>query len=202
MADMMEQVNWYGPVFYGLMIGIGAISCFFGFKLFKLLLTLVMALGGALALSYAGWEAGNDPVMWSIGGFVIGGLVGGILAYFFYAVAVAALGGIAAGTAVMPFVQDYQLPIQVVVVGIIAAFAAVLTVAVTNLAIQISAAVLGALLIVHGTNYFMTGEEIEMVEGDAAAYVVYLEMSPTMGLMAVVLAVAGFFMQRRWAKRN
>jgi hypothetical protein len=79
----------YQPAFaIALVIG-GAVACFLGYRLFRLVLSLVgFALGGLMASSLVG----PSDTTWMIGAWIVGGLIGMGLLYAGYYVGVAMSG--------------------------------------------------------------------------------------------------------------
>ena len=193
----IQSSDLYIPLLYGGAGLLGLVSCFFGFKLFKLILVAIMAVAGAAALAYAGFHYGEEPVIWSAGGLFIGAILGAVLAFFFYSLSVATMGALFVATSLLPWVQPYEIWIQWTVLGVACALAAILAVTLTNLMIQLASAMLGALMMVHSVLYFTTGETIhQTVEGEEG-WAVYLDLDMRVAAIAVALGLLGFFIQRR-----
>jgi hypothetical protein len=193
----IQSSDLYIPLLYGGAGLLGLVSCFFGFKLFKLILVAIMAVAGAAALAYAGFHYGEEPVIWSAGGLFIGAILGAVLAFFFYSLSVATIGALFVATSLLPWVQPYEIWIQWTVLGVACALAAILAVTLTNLMIQLASAMLGALMMVHSVLYFTTGETVhQTVEGEEG-WAVYLDLDMRVASIAVALGLLGFFIQRR-----
>jgi Domain of unknown function (DUF4203) len=103
------------PAAIALVIG-GAVACFFGYRLFRVVLSIFgFILGGLMASSLVG----PSDATWMIGAWIVGGLVGMALLYAGYYVGVAlsgaALGAVLAHLAFSA--SDQQPPFVIVLVA-------------------------------------------------------------------------------------
>lgn len=197
---MPETPELYLPFLYGGAGLVGLISCFFGYRLFKLLVVALLAVAGAALLAWVGFTYGEEPVLWSIGGLVVGSLLGAVLALFFYSLAVSTVGALFVATTLMPWVQPYAVWVQWSVLGVACLLAAILANVLTNLMIQLASAMLGALLIVHSVLYFTTGQAVhQAIEGEAG-WSLILDLDLKVAAVALGLGLLGFFSQRRGAR--
>jgi hypothetical protein len=98
----------YQPAFAIAFVLGGAVACFFGFKLFRLVLSFAgFVLGGLMASSLVG----PTDAMWMIGAWIVGGLIGMGLLYAGYYVGVALVGaGLGALVAHLAFQASGQPP--------------------------------------------------------------------------------------------
>ncbi|NDV61535.1 TMEM198/TM7SF3 family protein [Puniceicoccales bacterium CK1056] len=197
----MPQIpDYYLPLVYGGAGILGLISCFFGYRLFKLIVISILAVAGAATLAWAGFEYGEQPVLWSAGGLVIGAIVGGVLALFFYSLAVATMGALFAATSLMPWVQGFDIWMQWSILGVACILAAFIATMVTNLMIQLASAMLGASLLVLSVLYFTTGQTIHQAIQDGEDWTLILDMDLTVAGAALGIGLLGFLIQRRGAK--
>lgn len=192
----------YGPIFHGVVIAIGLVSCFAGFRVFKLLITVIVMLAVGAGAGYLGFHYGSDPLVWSIGGAVVGAIVGGLLAYSFFSLAVGVAAALGIATSALPWLQQYPVAVQIVAIAASAAIAALLAVWLVNLTVQLATGLVGGILLVQGINFFITGEAIPQVE-DAAieGYYIHLDMNPTLAAIALGVGLLGFIVQRSSAKK-
>jgi MFS family permease len=197
---MPDVPEYYLPLLYGGIGLVGLISCFFGYRLFKILIIALLAVAGAAALAWVGFEYGEQPVVWSIGGLVIGAVLGGVLALFFYSLAVATIGALFVATTLMPWVQPYALWMQWTILGVACLIAAMVATMVTNLMIQLASAMLGALLLVHSVLFFTSGKTIHQAAEGEDGWVLVLDMDLKVAAIAVGLGLLGFLVQRRSAR--
>jgi len=194
----MEGVSEiYEPLLYGGGAFLGLISCFFGFRIFKLMLVAILAVVGAGVLAYAGYTYGEEPVVWSVGGLLAGAILGGVLAMFFYSLAVGTMGALFAATTLLPYVQEMGPGAQAGIVGITALVAALVAMALTNLMIQLTTAMVGAWLLVHGVRYFLFGSTVHRIVEDSGEWILRLDLDPMIALLILGIGLAGFFVQRR-----
>lgn len=196
MADWLQT---YPVLIYAAAGVIGLVSCFFGFRIFKLIVVALLAVAGAALLAWLGFEYGEQPVLWSIGGLILGAILGGVLSLFFYSLAVATIGALFVATSLMPWVQPYEMWIQWSVLGVAGLIAALLAMFLTNLMIQLGSAMLGALLLVHSVLYFVSGNTIHEVIETESDWALVLDLEPMVAIGALALGLVGFFVQRRSA---
>ncbi|MGC9452345.1 MAG: hypothetical protein ACP5I4_12965 [Oceanipulchritudo sp.] len=197
---MPQFPEYYEPLIYGAAGFLGLVSCFFGFKLFKALVVALMALVGAGGLAWLGYTYGDQPALWSVGGLLMGGILGAILALFFYRLAVSTMAALFVATSLMPWIQPYEVWIQWSVIGIAALLAALVATAVTNLMIQLASAMLGGLLMAHSASYFITGKAVHKAAEGEDGWILYLDLDLYTAGIALVIGLLGFFIQRRAAK--
>ena len=197
----MPQIpEYYFPLVYGGAGIVGLVSCFFGYRLFKLIVISVLAVAGAATLAWAGFEYGEQPVLWSAGGLVIGAILGGVLALFFYSLAVATMGALFVGTSLLPWIQSFDIWVQWSILGVACILAAYVATMVTNLMIQLASAMIGASLLVLSVLYFTTGETIHKAILEEDDWTLILEMDLTVAGAALGIGLIGFLLQRRAAK--
>jgi hypothetical protein len=196
----MSLETLYIPILYGLGILIGLLSCFFGLKVFKLFLVFVFSFAGALLLSAAGYEFGDQPLLWSVAGFIAGGLIGALLSVFFFNLAIAVGGALLVTSLLLPWVETMEVGLQMALIAVGAAVGGLLAVFLTRLMIQLISAFLGAFLVVNGGRFFISGEPILVPVGELDELTVVMNLSQTAAIVAVVLGLVGFIYQRMAAK--
>ena len=197
---MPDIPDLYLPLLYGAAGLVGFVSCFFGYKLFKGMVIAIMALVGAIGLAWLGFTFGEQPVLWSIGGLVLGAVIGGALALSFYSLAVATIAALFVATTLLPWVQGYEVLVQCAIVGGACLLAALIATGLTNLMIQLASAMLGALLLVHTAMYFIYGQTVHRAVEEDAGWVLYLDMDLQTAVIGIVLGLLGFLVQRKSAK--
>lgn len=197
---MPEVPEYYLPLLYAGAGLLGLVSWFMGFRLFRLVIIALLSVAGAALLAWAGFHYGEEPVIWSIGGLVLGAVLGGVLALFFYSLAVATLGALFVATSLLPWVQPYEVWVQWTVLGVACGIAALVAVSITNLMIQLGSAMVGAFLIVHSVLYFTTGETVHQITEGESDWTLYLDLDPYVAGIVLGLGLLGFLIQRRAAK--
>jgi hypothetical protein len=197
---MPDIPDLYMPFLYGGAGFVGFVCCFFGHKLFKGMVIAVMALVGAIGLAWAGFTFGEQPVIWSIGGLILGAILGGMLALSFYSLAVATIAALFVATSLLPWVQGYEFPVQCGIIGGACLIAALLATGLTNLMIQLASAMLGALLLVHCGMFFAYGQTVHRAVQEEGDWVLYLDLDLQTAGIALGLGLLGFLIQRKAAK--
>lgn len=197
---MPEVPDLYVPLLYGGAGIVGLVSCFFGYKLFKGLVVALMALAGAALLAWLGFNIGDEPVLWSAGGFLLGAILGGVLALFFYSLAVGTIAALFVATSLMPWVQPYEPWLQWSVIGTACLVAALIATALTNIMIQLASAMLGALLLVHSALFFVTGQTVHRAAEGDDGWILYLDLDLKVAGVALAIGLLGFLVQHRAAK--
>ncbi|MEX0330959.1 MAG: DUF4203 domain-containing protein [Puniceicoccaceae bacterium] len=190
----------YVPLLYGGAGVVGLVSCFFGYKLFKGLIVALMALSGAALLAWLGFNMGDEPVLWSAGGFLLGAILGGVLALFFYSLAVGTIAALFVATSLLPWVQPYEPVVQWSVIGVACLLAALVATALTNVMIQLASAMLGALLLVHSALFFVTGQTVHKAAEGEDGWILYLDLDLKVAGIALAIGLLGFLVQHRSAK--
>lgn len=197
---MPDVPDLYIPLLYAAAGLVGLVSCFFGYKLFKGLVIAIMALTGAAALAWLGFTYGDQPALWSAGGFLLGAILGGVMALFFYKLAVGTIAALFVATTLLPWVQPYEDWIQWSVIGVACLIAAMVATGLTNLMIQLASAMLGALLLVHSALFFTTGTTVHQASEGDGGWILYLDFDLKVAAAAVAVGLLGFLVQRRSAK--
>ena len=197
---MPDVPDLYIPLVYGGAAFVGFVCCFFGYKLFKGMIIAIMALLGAGLLAWAGFNYGEQPVLWSIGGLVMGAILGCMLALFFYSLAVATIAALFVATTLLPWVQHYDPLLQWIVVGGACLVAAMLATGLTNLMIQLASAMLGAVLLVHSALYFISGQTIHRAVEEEGGWILYFDLDLQTAGIAIAVGLLGFLIQRKAAK--
>lgn len=197
---MQDYPEYFLPLVYGIVGLVGLISCFFGYRLFKLVIILVMAIAGAVLLGGLAFTYGDSSIIWTVGGFTLGAVLGGILALSFYSLAVATLAALFVATSLLPWVQDFELWTQWTILGIACLIAALIATAISKIMIQLASAMLGALLLVHSFLFFRSGQSIHRLVEGTDDWVLHLNLDGGMALIALGVGLLGFLFQR-WSTR-
>jgi len=197
---MPDIPDLYLPLLYGAAGFVGFVSCFFGYKLFKGMVIAIMALVGAAGLAWVGFTFGDEPVLWSIGGLMLGAVLGGALALSFYSLAVATIAALFVATSILPWIQGYEILVQCAIVGGACLIAALLATGLTNLMIQLASAMLGAFLLVHSAMFFISGQTVHRAVEEESGWVLYLDMDMQTAVIGLVLGLLGFLIQKKSVK--
>lgn len=185
----------YMPLLYGVAALVGLVSCFYGYRLFKMFLVLVFAIAFAGLLAGIGYEMGGEQLIWTVSGFFVGAILGALLAMFFYAVAVAIAGALLVASLVGPWVQDMDWIYQALIVGGGCFIGALLAIKITTLTLQAISAFIGAFLLVYSVRFFVLAEPF--LQRSAESNEMVVGFSSTWSIGAFVLGALGMFVQWR-----
>ena len=140
----------------GLSILVGAIECFFGYRLFKIVLGLIgFLVGSAVASAIAAGLSQQGLII--LGAGLLGGCVGAalmVLLYFLGVFVVGALLGGILGTVLFALVESQPEPLLLLILAVIAGIVALVF---QKLMIICSTGFGGAWSVVTGTAYFTVG---------------------------------------------
>ncbi|MCB9453453.1 MAG: DUF4203 domain-containing protein [Anaerolineaceae bacterium] len=169
---------------------IGLVSCFFGFRLFRVILVLAGFLGG-FWLGVALIGNGQQTVAIIVG--LVGGIIGAIIFYFLYFIGIALSGAVLGAFVVASVLSALNISVNglgIIVIIVGAVLGAIVALAINKLMIIISTALSGAGGVIYGIGYFVPG--VFLTVG-------YDNVAPTLlgGLAWLVLAVVGVLYQYR-----
>jgi hypothetical protein len=148
-------------VLHGAIAVWGTVDCFFGFRLFKAMLSLVgfflgLVMGGVLAYEI---DPQNTAVV--IGGVVVGGLAGGILSYALWKVGCFLLGAWLAVILTSPLLSGMESAAVVIGLSALAGIAGgILGVILVKMMIIIGTSLTGAFRMVYGFGFFLGGPNV------------------------------------------
>lgn len=177
----------------------GVVACFFGYRLFRLVLSLVgFGLGGLMASSLVG----PSDVTWMIGAWLVGGLIGMALLYAGYYVGVALTGaGLGALLAHLAF-QASGDPPPFLVVLLASVVGAVGSMFLQRYFIVIGTAFGGAWTLILGVMALLGDGAARSAAAGGNVWVIYpLNPAPGQGWLPyawVILGIAGAATQLGW----
>ena len=140
----------------GLSILVGAVQCFFGYRLFKIILGLTgFLLGGALggAVGYAIWP----QEVAALAACLVGGIIGAAVLVGLYFIGVFLIGALLGGVLGQVFFAAAEINPQPVVMLIVAVIVGVVALIFQRLMVIVSTGFGGAWIVVVGIAYFTTG---------------------------------------------
>lgn len=188
----------FEPVFHGVMIGAGAIACFFGFRVFKLMVAVFAGFVGALAGAALGYHMGEDPLLWTLIFLFIGGFVGALMGFFFFSLAVAFAGSSLGVVIALPWIGHLENPLWQLLAMLAAAMSlALLAVVAVNLVIRLGTAYIGAFGIVYGAWYFWDGPALHDLLKDSDSIIPVLAANPVPAFVMLAVGTVGLIFQAR-----
>lgn len=149
---MQPSAELYPWISAGL-IAWGLLDCFFGFKLFRIMIAVIGGLVGVVFGQAAGAALGFGATG-EIGGMVLGGLLGAGLAYLLYLAAVFVSGfmfGLTLGVLLLSHFHQMVALLGGAVLGLIGGF---LAVKIQRVLLILSTALLGSFRAIIGLSYF------------------------------------------------
>lgn len=173
-----------------LLIGFGLVNCFFGYRLFKLMLALWGFLLGVIVGAIIANSLAEEQTSWLVVGVVVGGLLGAVLLRSLYMFGVFVVGGIAgallanAGGGML----GVETPLVVIVVFAIVGGIAVMIL--QRVAIILTTAILGAWAIVRGISLLLTGSE-SLPAGATSMTTPAQEIGLPVLIVLILLAILG-----------
>ncbi len=136
-------------------IALGAIWCFFGYKIFRFVLGLLGFISGALAAGAIGYELSEGREIIAIGAAVVGGLLGAGIMFVLYILGVfviGALSGALIALAVFSYLNQEPEYITVIVSAFVAGIVAVF---IKRFMIILATSLSGAWAVITGFAYFI-----------------------------------------------
>jgi hypothetical protein len=181
-------------LFFGIAILIGALECFFGYRVFKTVLGLIGFLAGAILGAVIGYSLSGNRIVSILAG-ILGGFIGAGLLVTLYFVGVFVIGALLGGIlAEMLFTLFSRSSVPVVIV-VLAVIGGVLAVIFQKFMIIVSTSFSGAYLAVNGLAYLFNnpGSSTDIwaiLKGQGSHEFVVL-------LCVIVLGSIGMFVQYR-----
>ena len=189
----------YQPAFAIAFLVGGAVACFFGYRLFRLVLSLVgFGLGGLMLSSLVG----PSDTTWLIGAWLVGGLIGMALLYAGYYVGVALTGaGLGALLAHLAFQMSGEPP-PFLIVLLAAVVGAVGSMFLQKYFIVVGTAFGGAWTLILGGMALLGDRAAQSAAAGSNIWVIYpLNPAPGQGWLPyawVILGIAGVAVQLGW----
>ncbi|MCC5807163.1 MAG: DUF4203 domain-containing protein [Opitutales bacterium] len=189
------------PLVYVFLILWGLIDCFFGFRIFRLTLAILLAMIGSLVGAWLGFVIVEGSWALVLGGFVLGAVAGALFAMPLYRVAAAALGVVWAFAVVTPYLQGLPDWWFWLAVGVVCLLAAILAIYLATALIMLMTAYGGAVRVVYGVWFFLGGPHVlEFLHNeDVSPEIPVGRIVPLVAVL--VLGTVGFLAQA-WAERK
>lgn len=177
-------------VVIGLGILLGALNCFFGYQLFKILLRIIGFVVGGTIAGFIGYSLFQDAVFAFLTG-ILGGFIGAALSVALYFIGVFISGAFFGGILGAFLYAITQSTPELAVILILATISGILAVIFEKLMIIVSTAFSGSFLVVIGTAYFtveafkLSNMEQLLISGSSLAYAMLLCWL-TLGIFGVI----------------
>lgn len=201
----MEIRHAEDPVLLGvyvLIIVTGLVDCFFGYRAFKYALAILLGIIGAGVAAYFGWTYGEGSWTFAAVGLLAGGILGAVLATFFFNAAVVVAGATFGYVLIAPLIGAWEPWVQLLVLVIGCGVIGLVSIFVARFALMAATATTGSFRIIYGGWYLVGGPAFlvltESEENDTfgVGWQV-LSASREAFFAMLVLAAVGFFIQFR-----
>lgn len=143
-------------------IAFGLLNCFFGYRIFRVMLGVYGFFLGAVAGFAFVSNVANGQVLWLLLGILVGGLLGAALMVVFYFVGVFVVGALAGAILVDTVGLSIGVDLPLVVTIVVALVAGVAALFFQRFAIIVATALSGAWAAVGGTFSLISGQELRL----------------------------------------
>lgn len=180
---------------YLLIIITGLVDCFFGYRAFKYALAILLGLVGAGVGAYFAYDLAAQSWTYSLIGLLLGGVLGAVLAIFFFQTAVVIFGAFFGYAMLAPLVGDLEPWAQLLILVVGCGACGFVAIGVARVAIMAATATTGAFRIIYGGWYLVGGPPILVLGKNPDAGWRLLATAQEAFIAMVVLAACGFFIQ-------
>ncbi len=180
---------------YALVIVTGLVDCFFGYKAFKYALAILLGIIGAGAGAYFAYDYAAQSWTYSVIGLLLGGVLGAVLAIFFFQGAVVVFGALFGYTLIAPWVGDFDPWLQFLILVVGCGLCGFLAMGVAKFAIMAATATTGSFRIIYGGWYLIGGPPILILGQNPEAGWNLLATAQEPFVAMVILAGVGFLIQ-------
>lgn len=199
--ELSEDYTKLFQLLHILIIVWGLADCFFGYRIFKLTLTMLgMVMGVALGV-YLGGTLFDGGLIAMSSGFLLGGFLGGALAFYVYLAGVFVLGfgvGVILASHFMEPLAGSLLNI-LLVIGVLTG---ILSIFLVKVMIIVITAVTGAFRVVYGAGYLVGGYNLIDAITDPASLPTALAESDGLFWTMALTSAAGVLVQFHSRKRR
>ncbi|MFN2225619.1 MAG: DUF4203 domain-containing protein [Anaerolineae bacterium] len=179
-------------------IAFGLLNCFFGYRIFRIMLGVYGFILGAVAGFGLVSSVASEETLWLLLGAVIGGLLGAALMVVFYFIGVFLVGGLAGALVADTIGQFFGVDLSWLVLIIAAVTAGVMALFFQRYAIILATTLSGAWTAVGGTFSLISGRDLQLRQVFALAAEERVGLALWIVLVIwLVLAAAGIIVQLR-----
>lgn len=199
--ELSEDFNKVFQLLHILIVVWGLADCFFGFRIFKLTLTLLGVVMGALLGLVLGGALFDGGLIALSSGFILGGILGGALAFYVYLVGVFVLGFGGGVILAAPLLEPF-LGSAINILLVIGVLSGILSIFLVKVMIIVITAVTGAFRVVFGASYLMGGYNFFDAITDPESLPTALAESDGLFWTMALTAAAGILVQFHSRKRR
>lgn len=199
--ELSEDFNKVFQLLHILIVVWGLADCFFGFRIFKLTLTLLGVVMGALLGIVLGGALFDGGLIALSSGFILGGILGGALAFYVYLVGVFVLGFGGGVILAAPLLEPFWGS-AINILLVIGVLSGILSIFLVKVMIVVITAVTGAFRVVFGASYLMGGYNFFDAITDPESLPTALAESDGLFWTMAITAAAGILVQFHSRKRR
>lgn len=199
--ELSEDFNKVFQLLHILIVVWGLADCFFGFRIFKLTLTLLGVVMGALLGLVLGGALFDGGLIALSSGFILGGILGGALAFYVYLVGVFVLGFGGGVILAAPLLEPFWGS-AINILLVIGVLSGILSIFLVKVMIVVITAVTGAFRVVFGASYLMGGYNFFDAITDPESLPTALAESDGLFWTMAITAAAGILVQFHSRKRR
>ncbi len=199
--ELSEDFNKVFQLLHILIIVWGMADCFFGFRIFKLTLTLLGVVMGAILGIVIGWALFDGGLIAMSSGFILGGILGGALAFYVYLAGVFVLGFGVGFILAAPLLEPFGGSV-INILLVIGVLSGILSIFLVKVMIVVATAVTGAFRVVFGASYLMGGYNLFDAITDPESLSTALAESHGLFWTMALTAAAGILVQFHSRKRR
>ncbi|MSR33061.1 MAG: TMEM198/TM7SF3 family protein [Gemmataceae bacterium] len=156
LAGLQNNLAGFLNVIIGLGILVGAVQCFFGYRIFKFILALTGFIIGAVLAGAVGHEFSHQVPVTLLAGFV-GGFIGAVLLVALYFIGIFLFGAFLGGIVGLALFEAAQSNPEPAILIILALISGVVALVLQKFMIIASTSFGGAWNVIMGIAYFTTG---------------------------------------------
>jgi len=170
-------------------IGLGALYCFFGYRIFRVLLGILGFILGAAAVAAVAWDVfGRDQQVIVILAGLVGGVIGAVLMVMLYFVGVFLLGAWLGSLLGVLLTGGGGSTVEIVIIVTLAVIGGIMAVIFQKLMIIVSTALSGSWVIVSGVSQLVGGGSVPVRS---------LQYHPDIGFLRS-MGIGGYVMLLFW----
>jgi len=199
--ELSEDYTELFQLLHILIIVWGLADCFLGYRIFKLTLTMLGVVMGAALGVFLGGALFDDGLIAMSCGFLLGGILGGALAFYVYLAGVFVLGFGVGVILAAPLLEPFggSLPNIILVIGFLSG---ILSIFLVKVMIIVITGVTGAFRVVYGAGYLMGGYNLIDALTDPESLPTALAESDGLFWTMALTAAAGLLVQFHSRKRR
>ncbi len=194
-SQIPAQVVALSQAIHGVVALWGLIETFFGFKIFKVTVRILMAFAGAGLGAYVAVSYQPESLLALGVGAGAGLIVGLVLGWFMYKLGIFVLGFFLGTVIAAPFSNALGPDMTWAVAGAAGLVCGLITLVLINLMVMAATSLTGAFRLVYGVAFFFGGPSLLMLIQDPNQYGVLARDEPLLAGITLLVGAIGFYFQ-------